>query len=72
MLRERYAAINIFEFVPTLAATVDPVLTRLDHLLEDDQLFQLVKADLLQRFPPDQLEWPSFYAGRGNLTDAGG
>jgi hypothetical protein len=46
MLRERYPAINIFEFVPALAARIDPVLTQLDHLLEDDQLFQLVKAVL--------------------------
>jgi IS5 family transposase len=55
MLRERYEPINLFEFVPALAATVDPVLTQLDHLLEDDQLFQLVKADLLQPFP--QTSW---------------
>ncbi len=55
MLRERYEPINLFEFVPALAATVDPVLTTLDHLLDDDQLFQLVKADLLKRFP--QTSW---------------
>lgn len=51
MLRERYVPMNVFEFVPALAASVDPVLSKLDTLLDDDRLFQLVKTDLLKRFP---------------------
>jgi transposase, IS5 family len=55
MLRERYAAMDLFELVPALSMTVDPVLTKLDDLLEDDQLFQLLKADLQKRHP--QTSW---------------
>jgi hypothetical protein len=32
---------------------LDPVLTQLDHLLDDDTLFQAVKADLARRPRPD-------------------
>src|SRR4051812_20239724 len=55
MLRERYAAQDIFKLVPALSLTVDPVLSKLDKLLEDDQLFQLLKADLGKRYP--QTAW---------------
>jgi IS5 family transposase len=42
---------NLFDLVPKLGLEMEPVLTRLDTLLEDDRLFQLVKADLIRRFP---------------------
>jgi IS5 family transposase len=51
MLRERYEPMNLFDLVPALSMALDPVLTRLDRLLDDDTLFQAVKADLAQRFP---------------------
>jgi IS5 family transposase len=51
MLRERYTAMNLFDLVPALSMTLDPVLTQLDRLLDDDTLFQAVKADLAHRFP---------------------
>jgi transposase, IS5 family len=51
MLRERYAPMNLFDLVPTLSMALDPVLTQLDRLLDDDTLFQTVKADLAGRFP---------------------
>jgi IS5 family transposase len=51
MLRERYTPMNLFDFVPTLSLALDPVLTQLDRLLDDDTLFQTVKADLACRFP---------------------
>jgi transposase, IS5 family len=51
MLRERYTSMNLFDLVPGLSLAVDPVLTQLDHLLDDDTLFQAVKADLAHRFP---------------------
>jgi transposase, IS5 family len=51
MLRERYAPMNLFDLVPALSLTLDPVLTRLDRVLDDDTLFQAVKADLIHRFP---------------------
>jgi IS5 family transposase len=51
MLRERYTPMNVFDLVPTLSMALDPVLTQLDRLLDDDTLFQTVKADLACRFP---------------------
>ena len=50
MLRERYEPVDLFACVPTLSLALEPVLARLDALL-DDTLFQLVKADLAQRRP---------------------
>jgi IS5 family transposase len=51
MLRERYAPMNLFDLVPALSLGLDPVLTQLDTLLDDDTLFQAVKADLARRRP---------------------
>jgi IS5 family transposase len=56
MLRERYAPMNVFDLVPTVSMTVDPVLTQLDRVLDDDTLFQTVKADLARRFPRTLLD----------------
>jgi IS5 family transposase len=51
MLRDRYDPINLFAMVPSLTMQMDPILAQMDRLLEDDRLFQTVKADLAQRFP---------------------
>jgi transposase, IS5 family len=51
MLRERYEPMNLFALVSALSLALDPVLTQLDRVLDDDTLFQAVKADLAQRFP---------------------
>ncbi len=51
MLRDRHDPLNLFELVPALGLETDPVLTRLDAILDDDELFQLVKADLTRRYP---------------------
>jgi IS5 family transposase len=51
MLRDRYEPVDLFALVPALGMALEPVLARLDTLLDDDTLFQLVKADLAQRRP---------------------
>jgi IS5 family transposase len=51
MLRDRYNPMNLFALVPALGMQLDPVLMRLDRLLDDDALFQAVKADLIKRYP---------------------
>ena len=51
MLRDRYAPVDLFELVPALMLHFEPELAELDRLLEDDQLFQRVKADLSRRRP---------------------
>ena len=56
MLRERYAPMNLFELVPALSLALDPVLSQLDHVLDDDTLFQAVKAALARRFPRTLLD----------------
>jgi len=48
MLLEKYESVNLFDIVPL---EHDPVLDELDRLLEEDTLFQAVKADLAQRYP---------------------
>jgi transposase, IS5 family len=51
MLRDRYEPMNLFTYIPTLSLRMDPVLTQMDTLLDDDTLFQAVKTDLLKRYP---------------------
>ena len=51
MLIDRYPAEDVFARVPELATQTDPVLHHLDRLLEDDGLYQQVRADLSQRYP---------------------
>ena len=51
MLRDRYAPVDLFALAPQLALTFEPVLARLDTLLDDDSLFHAVKADLARRRP---------------------
>jgi IS5 family transposase len=50
-LIDRYPAEDIFARVPELAGQTDPVLRQLDQVLDDDQLFHLVKTDLSHRYP---------------------
>lgn len=51
MLIDRYPVEDVFARVPEVAAQTDPVLTTLDTLLEDEQLYQTVRADLGTRSP---------------------
>jgi len=56
MLRDRYDPMNLFDLVPALSMELDPVLTQLDRLLDDDTLFQAVKTDLAKRHPRTLLD----------------
>ena len=54
MLRERASAVDLQIMLPAALAEVlrfEPVLARLDQLLDEDVLFQAVRADLARRFP---------------------
>lgn len=51
MLRDRHEPVDIFARVPQLSRSLDPVLAHIDTLLDDDQLFQLVRNDLSKRYP---------------------
>jgi IS5 family transposase len=50
MLVDRYDPEDVFARVPEVAQQTDPVLKRLDQLLEDDQLYKQVRADLGKRY----------------------
>jgi IS5 family transposase len=49
MLRDRYEPMNVLVLVSAPGMELDPVLTELSRLLDDDTLFQAVKADLATR-----------------------
>jgi IS5 family transposase len=51
MIVDRYDPVNLFELVPKLNLQFEPELAHLDELLDDDEFFNLVKADLLKRYP---------------------
>lgn len=48
-LVDRYRQEDIFARVPQMTARIDPVLVELDQLLDDDELYQAVRADFGQR-----------------------
>src|SRR5215467_307411 len=50
MLIDRYAREDVFAQVPELAAEIDPVLKKLDGLLDDDELYRQVRADFGKRY----------------------
>lgn len=51
MLRDRYAPGDRFALAPALDLKFEPVLVRLDTLLDDDTVFQAVRRDLVRRRP---------------------
>lgn len=51
MLVDRYEYEDVFARVPELAGQTDPVLRQLDLLLDDDELFGWLRADLSTRYP---------------------
>jgi transposase, IS5 family len=50
MIVDRYDPINLFELVPKLELEFEPELAQLDQMLDDDVLFERVKADLSCRY----------------------
>jgi IS5 family transposase len=51
MIVDRYDPLDLFALVPQLKLELEPVLSGLDGLLDDDDLFARVKADLARRSP---------------------
>jgi len=51
MIVDRYDPINLFEVVPKLELQIEPELKELNRLLDDDELFSMVEADLAKRYP---------------------
>lgn len=51
MLRDRYDPVDLFALVPQLGLLFEPQLAQLDRLLDDDEIFARVRADLARRYP---------------------
>jgi hypothetical protein len=51
MIVDRYDPINLFELVPKLELQFEPELKEFNRLLDDDELFSMVKADLPSATP---------------------
>jgi len=51
MLRDRSTPVDLFALAPALALEFEPVLARLDGLLDDDVLFRAVRDDCARRRP---------------------
>jgi hypothetical protein len=55
MIRDRYDPVQLFDLVPLLHLQFEPELAAVDRLLDDEVLFQQVKADLARRFPKSRV-----------------
>ena len=51
MLRDRYEPVDLFALVPRLQLQFEPQLAQLDRLLDDDEIYARVRADLARRHP---------------------
>lgn len=50
MIRDRYDPLDLFALIPALTLAMDPVLARIDQLLDDPAIVTRVKADMQQRY----------------------
>jgi transposase, IS5 family len=64
MLMDCYGREDVFAQLPELAAEIDPVLRTLDGLLDDDQLYQQVRADEGSRHRYTKVAWAPLHACR--------
>jgi IS5 family transposase len=51
MLQDRFETDKLFADILKLTNTMDPVLAQVDQLLDDEELYQLIRHDLAQRCP---------------------
>jgi IS5 family transposase len=51
MLQDRHETDKFFEYIIQLTIEMDPVLAQIDELLDDEELYQLIRNDLAKRFP---------------------
>jgi len=51
MLQDRYEKDKFFETIIKLTIEMDPVLAQIDVLLDDEELYQLIRKDFTKRFP---------------------
>lgn len=55
MLQDRYETDKLFESILKLTNQMDPILSEIDQLLDDEALYQLIRNDLAKRFPQTEV-----------------
>jgi len=55
MLQDRYETDKIFESILKLTNEMDPILAEIDRLLDDEELYQLIRNDLARRYPQTEV-----------------
>lgn len=51
MLQDRYEIDKFFEYIALQTIEMDPVLAQIDVLLDDEELYQLIRRDFAKRYP---------------------
>jgi len=51
MLQDRYETDKNFEGILKLSHEMEPILAEIDQMLDDEELYQLIREDLSKRFP---------------------
>jgi IS5 family transposase len=51
MLRDRYEEDKFFMTIQSLTSEMDPELAQIDSILDDDEIYQMIKHDFAQRHP---------------------
>ena len=55
MLQDRYETDKLFESITKLTVEMDPVLVQIDTILEDEELYQLIRSDFAKRYPQTEV-----------------
>lgn len=55
MLQDRYKTDKFFEYISEQSIQMDPVLAQIDELLEDEELYQLIRSDFAKRYPKTEV-----------------
>ncbi len=55
MLQDRYKTDKFFEHITKLTVEMDPVLVQIDAILEDEELYQLIRSDFAKRYPQTEV-----------------
>jgi IS5 family transposase len=50
MLRDKYETDKFFETILEMAIEIEPILLKLDKILDDEELYRLIREDLSQRY----------------------
>ena len=55
MLQDRYETDKFFDGILKLTNEMDPILAEIDQLMDDEELYQLIRSDLAKRFPQTEV-----------------